>query len=181
MSDDELMTRLGEKEPAALAEVYLRYRPAMCKFAGRIVGPSQAEDIVQDVLERLWTSPDAYESTRGSPRAYLITMARTRAIDVWRSSTARGRREDYLADGTQIGPDVESEALGRRVLQEIAAALSCLSVAEREAIVLAYFGDYTYIQVAKALERPEGTVKSHIRHGLHHLRRTSAPTGSTED
>ena len=51
-------------------------------------------------------------------------------------------------------------------------ALATLSEEEREAIELAYFGGYSYREVALLLSQPEGTVKSRIRSGLSRIRRS---------
>jgi RNA polymerase sigma-70 factor (ECF subfamily) len=91
---------------------------------------------------------------------------------------SRRRREDSDARRTAAdGYDVEREVGDIIVAEHVREALTVLSSGEREAIELAYFGGYTYREVAVLLGQPEGTVKSRIRSGMSRLRQGLVQSG----
>jgi RNA polymerase sigma-70 factor (ECF subfamily) len=98
--------------------------------------------------------------------------ANARAIELVRRDAARRGREDRtlrLVD-TDQSDDLDGELWDVVVAEHLREALDALEPGEREAIELAYYGGYTYRQVAAILEQPEGTVKSRIRTGLKRMR-----------
>jgi RNA polymerase sigma-70 factor (ECF subfamily) len=123
-----------------------------------------------------WRKASKYEAARGTPMAWLTTMARSRAIDRVRSLNARGkgvtgsledaRPTELIASNTDA---LEMQAIGqRRTL--VLAALRTLTVVQREAIELAYFEGLTHVEIAERLKVPLGTIKTRIRLGMEKLR-----------
>jgi RNA polymerase sigma-70 factor (ECF subfamily) len=141
--------------------------------------PVQAQDVTHDVFLRLWRRPAAFDSSRGDLGAYLRLMARSRALDLWRTAQASGRatdrlkisvgRDEALGD-EHPGPLVERDEERRAVR----AALGVLPDAQREAVVMAYWGGLTADEIAQRIEVPLGTAKSRIRLGLEKLRADGA-------
>src|SRR3954464_11090779 len=79
-------------DPATFARAYDEHRPAVYGAALRVLGnPATAQDVAQDVFLRLWRRPAAFDARRGDLGAYLRLMARSRALDLWRSAQAGGR------------------------------------------------------------------------------------------
>jgi RNA polymerase sigma-70 factor (ECF subfamily) len=109
-------------------------------------------------------------------RTYLLMMTSRRAIDIYRSEQARGRRQDRFSAGTDPSALATADPEDSLVASEDAAlvrgALDALPLEERAAIDLAYFGHHSYREVAQLLGKPEGTIKSRIRTGLGRLRST---------
>src|SRR5919206_619359 len=84
-------------DPATFARVYDEHGPAVYGAALRVLGnPAAAQDVAQDVFLRLWRRPRAFDARRGDLGAYLRLMARSRALDLWRSAQASGRANDRL-------------------------------------------------------------------------------------
>jgi len=171
--DTTLAQALTNRSQAALEEVYCRHGGASIAIARHVTGNDEiANDVVQDVFVRLWEQPDRYQPGRGSLHAYLMLETQHRAIDRLRSDAARRRREDreqrLRAEQPTADGDMKlwEELLNLRLREAIVA----LTEGERSAIELAYFGGYTYREVATMLGEPEGTIKSRIRSGLHRLR-----------
>lgn len=170
-SDANLVVAIGRWREDAMAEAYRRHGGAVYGLARRVVRDEGiAEEVVQEVFVRLWSSPDRFDPERGSLRSWLLAQAHGRSIDRLRSDGARRQREERDAQRTAAaGYDLEREAMDLAVADRVNEAMGTLPVAERQALELAYFDGYTYREVAKILDTPEGTIKSRIRAGLKRL------------
>lgn len=163
----------GGWERPAFRSVFEEHGRAVHALAGRVAWPEVAEDVTQEVFLRLWRHPERYDVTRGSLRAYLLTMARSAAIDAIRSDTARRAREGRHGAERSAGgavDEVDHRITRASRLADIAHALATLGPEERDAVMTAFYGECTYRQAAIALGVPEGTVKSRIRRGLQRLK-----------
>ena len=163
----------------ALAEAFRRHAGAVYALARRVLADDAgAEEVVQEVFLRLWNAPDKFDPERGSLRSYLLAQTHGRAVDLLRSESARRRREQRQAlEAAEGGYDLERAVWDLAVGQHVKEALDGLPAEESKAIELAYFGGYTYREVAVILRQPEGTVKSRIRSGLRRLRSALADAG----
>lgn len=168
-SDDAaLAASVGAGDRSALEGAFHLYGGAVKSVALRVLkNDTLAEDVVQDVFVSFWRSPEKYDATRGSLRTFLLTIAHRRAVDVVRSETARSRREETTPGGS--GYDIDDEVWARTLSETVRDALGDLAQPEREAIAMAYFGGLSYVEVARRLGAPEGTVKSRIRSGMKKL------------
>jgi len=168
--DAALVAGLVRRDHDAMAKLYDRHAAALFNYARCTLGQRPlAEEVVQDVFVQLWKRPERFDSARGSVRAYLLTLARGRSIDVARSETARRRREQQ--DRTRPTSDsVDPFASDPAPIDDVHDALAQLSDEQREAIGLAYYAGLPYREVAAFLDVPEGTVKNRIRTGLARLR-----------
>ena len=164
-------------DPATFSTMYDEHAPGVYGAALRILGdPTRAQDVTQDVFLRIWRKPARFDATRGELGSYLRLMARSRALDLWRESQAAGRARDRL-ELVAVG-EVEQRADERpAVVVEreetggvVRGALRDLPEAQREALVLAYWGGLTADQIARRSGVPLGTAKSRIRLGLSRLR-----------
>jgi RNA polymerase sigma-70 factor (ECF subfamily) len=156
----------------ALEEVYRRHAHSVAAAAKTVLGRwPGCEDVVAEVFLAYWLNPLSFDFERGSLLGFLRIKARGRSIDVVRSEVARRRREenDVRASG-RLSNDIDEELLVSEAAEQMQRALSSLIESEREPIELAFFTGMTYIDVAKHLQLPEGTVKSRIRAGLQHVR-----------
>jgi RNA polymerase sigma-70 factor, ECF subfamily len=168
------------KDPVRFGAVYDEHHRAVYAAALRILGnPAQAQDVVQDVFLRLWRRPEAFDARRGQLGPYLRLMARSRALDLWREGQAAGRASDRLKLVTPEDDGHPEERPDARVEREegrgaVRDALRRLPTAQREALVLAYWGGLTADQIARRSDVPLGTAKSRIRLGLAKLREECA-------
>ena len=173
-TDAELVTAIGGGDNPALAEVYRRHSGAVHALANRLLRNADlSRDVVQEVFLRLWNNPEKFDSSRGSLRSYLLSHTHGRSVDLIRSEDARRIREEREARLTaESGLSLEEEVWELSLAENVRAAVAQLDETERRAIELAYFGGYTYREVARILSTPEGTVKSRIRSGLKRLKAT---------
>ncbi len=169
-----LAARLRRRDERALAEAYDLHAAAMYGVLTRLLDAASAQEVLQDVFVRLWERPEAYDPDRAGLRAYLLVVARSRALDRLRATkvTTPLHPEDggelSLPD-EQPGPAQRSEAQARagRVQQ----ALGGLSATHRETVERAYLRGETREEIAAGMGVPVGTVKSRLSHALGHLRR----------
>jgi RNA polymerase sigma-70 factor (ECF subfamily) len=160
--------------PETFRRVYAEHQRSVYAAAFRVLGNgAQAQDVVQDVFLRIWRRPRKFDSTRGELGSYLRLMARSRAVDLWREAQAAGRASDRMklvvADLPVEGaPSTLTERDETRVA--VRDALRGLPQAQREALVLAYWGGLTADEIAARSRVPLGTAKSRIRLGLARLR-----------
>jgi RNA polymerase sigma-70 factor (ECF subfamily) len=173
-ADHDLVAAIAAASEPALAEVYRRYGRVVFATSRRLLGDDAlAEDIVQEVMVRLWDNPHAFDARRGTLRTFLLVSSRNRCIDVLRSGRSRQIREQLRYDASDALAvedrlDIEEDVVG------VSRALAELSAVQRQVIELAYFDGLTYRHIAKLLELPEGTVKSRIRLALARMRRVVA-------
>lgn len=161
-------------DPDAFREAYLLYGRRAFLAARRVLGDdARAEDAAQEAFIRLWTNPDGYSPARGDLGAYVAMMARSRALDLWRSEHARERAGERLMEVSAaeagIGGD-PADAVERDDLRAtVRAAMRALPAAQREALVLSHWGGLTMAEIAKRTGVPLGTVKGRLRLGLEKL------------
>jgi RNA polymerase sigma-70 factor, ECF subfamily len=173
-ADAHLVEELQERNEGALRQAMDLYGGAVYGMARRVVAePSLAEEVAQDTFLALWRRPGAYDPDRGSLQAWLVGVARNKAIDLVRREEALRRAKDALISEAQVkstGEAAHEPTIGIEERQVVRAALEALSEVQREALVLAYFGGRTYREVAVELGIPEGTAKTRLRDGLIRLR-----------
>jgi RNA polymerase sigma-70 factor, ECF subfamily len=169
--DAALVAAISDGDPRSLQEAYRLHEGCVFVLARRLlIETSLAEEVTQEVFLRLWKDPARFDAERGTLRSFLLAEAHGRSVDLLRSETARRAREDR--DGRRAVPplDIDREVEQMELAERVRDAVAALPPAERAAIELAYFGGHTYVEVARLLNEPEGTIKSRIRAGLTRLR-----------
>jgi len=174
-SDSDLGRALAAADLDALALLYDRYGALAYSVAMRILGDARlAEDVVQETFLKLWNSAGAFDAEKGSLRGWVLTSARNRAIDQLRGRGAHERREVELesaesvgAAGTSADPWREvSAAMAREAVRD---ALARLPLEQKQAVELAFYGGYTYREIAEISRVPLSTVKGRMRLALEKL------------
>jgi len=171
VSDPDLVRSVATGDHRALEEIHRRHGGAVFGLSRRVLADDAlAEEISQEVFLRLWTEPHRFDATRGSLRSYLQRQAHSRSIERVRSEEARRNREERAERiDVRTHTDIEAEVVATLRSDAVREALALLEPAERQPILLAYFGGHSYREVAVLLDAPEGTVKSRIRSGLNRL------------
>jgi RNA polymerase sigma-70 factor (ECF subfamily) len=175
--DVALVRRMASGDTSALQLFYDRHSPGIYALCQRILHDShEAEDVLVDVFHEYWRRVGGFDTSRGSPIGLLVTLARSRAIDRKRSL---GRRRavtlDEPATAAQASmiegsarPDQQFALAQQR--QQVRTALRSLDNNYRQAIECAYYDGMSHNEIAEALNKPLGTVKTYIRQGLLRLR-----------
>lgn len=176
MDDGRLIRAMAQGDLSALGTFYDRYAPSVLGLAARVTGnPADAEEVLQDVFIQAWSQAALYAPARGTPRTWLLTIARSRAID-----RLRRRRWDEGPGSTGQEPSdsagnpaADLEERERR--DAVQKAVGLLPPEQRAAIELAYFEGFTHAEIAMQTGDPLGTVKGRLRLGMEKLRALLGP------
>lgn len=173
-SDAELIAGMGAGDTESFRALSSRYSGVLTAMSRRIVGnETDAEDVVAEALWRAWRAAKDFDRSRGSAAAWLITIARSRAIDLLRARKSADRPPHY-----NPGPEAaDSPSAGLMLSQRahiVRAALGELDERERSALEMAYYSDFSQTEIAERLGIPLGTVKTRIRAAMIKLRKTLA-------
>ena len=176
-ADDRLLLqRIVEKDKDALDSLYGRYATPIYSLALHMLKqPSLAEEVTQDVFLNIWLKADSFNSARGQPRSWIMSVAHHRVVDVIRSRRRTVSMTD--PDGYETlerlptgGPSVEGQVQQNLDRERIMGALATLPENQREVILMAYYEGYSQSEMADRLEQPLGTIKTRVRLAMQKLR-----------
>ena len=175
MKDDDvdllLIQQIANGDSTAIEQLYERHASLLYALVLRIVHDrSEAEDVLQDVLLRIWQRADTYDRLYGAPRAWLVRIARNRAIDVLRARRRRPTDDLDAAEQPSLSSTPDESTMAAEDRTAVAGALSGLEPAQRELIESAFFQGYSQSELAARFNLPLGTVKTRIRRGMIVLR-----------
>ena len=169
----ELLARVASGDQDAFAELYDLLSARVFGLILRIVvNRAQSEEVLQEVFFEIWQSAARFAPNKGQGRSWILTIAHRRAVDRVRASQSSSDRDvrvgmrdievahDSVAEQVQLS--IEGERVGR--------ALTQLPEAQREAIVLAYYGGYSQSEISVLTGTPLGTIKTRMRDGMSRLR-----------
>lgn len=174
---EPLLAAIARGEQPAFAELYAHTSPHLFALLLRMLQRRDwAEEALQDCYVRIWQRSESYDAARGAPMAWLMTIARYRALDLLRARRPEVGESAFDEDAPspleredeRENPEaraVEGEGIGR--LEE---CMKGLGAEQRRSVLLAYYEGYTHSELARRLNAPIGTVKSWVRRGLIQLR-----------
>ena len=177
MVDIELVAAMACGEHDALRALNHRYGHAIAMVAERILSnQADAEEVAADVLWQAWREASRFDRSRGSVGAWLMMLARSRAIDRLRSRRSREISGEDAADLAEIDdPSDDMHDADRK--RQVVKLLAELKDHEREILELAYFSDLSQTEIAAKTGLPLGTVKTRMRTALIKLRDTLRGVG----
>lgn len=183
MADPELLvhwlnaTARGDRR--AFQALYRAASPHLFALLLRMLRRRElAEEALQDCFVRIWQKAHTYAPDRGAPLAWLMSVARYRALDLLRRQRPEVSLEndegvtlEVADDINDSGPQAPLEAsMTRQSLDALDRCLETLQQAQRQSVLLAYYEGYTHEELAEKLGKPLGTIKSWVRRGLQRLR-----------
>jgi RNA polymerase sigma-70 factor (ECF subfamily) len=164
------MRRIAGGDRAALRALYERIAPTVMSIAVRLLSDrAEAEEVVQETFTTAWRLASSYDERRGSPAAWISTIARHRAIDrlrARRDTDSLGDSVRQLVDG---GPTPAELASSREDVSRVRRALGELPDEQRFVLQLAYYQGLSQTEIAAHLGEPLGTVKSRVRLAMQKL------------
>lgn len=175
----KLISAIASGDQAAMGTLYDATSRVVFGLALRILNDrATAEEVMLDVYTQVWRQAGSYDLQRGSAMAWLMTIARSRAIDRLRSGWQDRQRREPLeivgdARASSSSPEENTEISERRAL--VRQALGSISPEQRELIEMAYYGGLSHSEIALQTNLPLGTVKTRIRLGMLKLREMLGP------
>jgi RNA polymerase sigma-70 factor (ECF subfamily) len=169
VDDAATLTRIGQRDENAMEEIFRRYSGPVYSVALRVLHDTgQAEDVLQEVFLQLWRNPTAFDQDRGSLGAWLMVIARNRAIDLVRRRKPSDSVDDVvLASSINVADEAERNVM----MEKVHRALAELPSEQRKSLELAYFEGLSHTEIASRTGDPLGTVKTRIRQALITLRK----------
>ena len=168
---DHLLGMVARGDHDAFEAVYDRLAGPAYGLIRRVVrDQAQSEEVTQEALLEVWRTASRFDPARGSAATWVMTIAHRRAVDRVRSAAAAAEREQRAAQPLVADDEVAETATANLEAERVRRCLGGLTELQRESITLAYYGGYTYPEVAGLLHTALGTVKTRIRDGLIRLR-----------
>lgn len=168
-----LIRNSARGDQSALGELYDATSRLVFGLVLRIVGDrASAEEVLLDVYTQAWRQAANYDEARGAPLAWLMTIARSRAIDRIRSSKHDQHKDplDAVSEISDREPSPEQATVDSERRQLVRAALDTLPAEQREVVELAYYSGLSHSEIASRLGQPLGTVKTRTRLAMIKLR-----------
>jgi RNA polymerase sigma-70 factor, ECF subfamily len=168
---------MASQDASALETFYDRYNRVAFTLVLRIVRIREdAEDVLSDVFWQAWQQAGRYDTSRGKPISWLLTIARTRAIDYVRSGNRRAAETEFDNNAVAEPAERMTDPFVLAGLQRsVKICLEKLAHPQRVALEMAYFEGMSQAEIARALNEPLGTMKDRIRTGMMHLRKCLKP------
>jgi RNA polymerase sigma-70 factor, ECF subfamily len=168
---DGLLTAVARGNERAYDAVYDLTSGWVLGVARKVLrDPAQAEEVMQEVMLEVWRLASRFDPARGSGTSWVMTLAHRRAVDRVRSERSHAIRELRAATAVIDYDDVIEAVETSLDAQRVQRCLASLTRLQHECVSLAYYGGYTYREVAELLGVPAGTVKTRMRDGLIRLR-----------
>jgi len=176
-----LLKAIAARDEAALAQLYDRYDRILFGLLMRILNNrEEAEDVLQETFLQIWRKAADFDESRGRPFTWLVTLARSRAIDRLRTLASRERVAEARArEVSEEISDAATDALKSEQRGLVSDALAKLPDEQKRPIMLAYFDGLTQSEIATRLGAPLGTVKTRMRTGMIRLRELLAGQGES--
>ena len=172
IADAELVHAIARGDEAAFASLFDRYNSTLLGFLIRILdSKAEAEDVLQEVFVQVWQHAPRYDETRGRVFTWMVTIARSRALDRLRAlgsreSTATKSANEMMKDFSSV----LDEAIKSEQYETVRRALDEIPEAQKHVLLLAYFEGLSHQEIADRSGIPLGTAKTRIRDGLKKLR-----------
>src|SRR5215207_7068784 len=152
---EELLRRVSRGDTPAFETLYDRVVGTVYGVIRRVLrDPAQSEEVTQEVMVEIWRTATRFDADRGSLTSWILTMAHRRAIDRVRSEQSSTDREQAVAaaSSTTEYDEVAETVTTNLEVEQVRHCLSSLTELQRESVTLAYYGGYSYREVAELLD-----------------------------
>jgi len=167
--DELLLERVRTRDPKAMTDLFDRYGGMVYSVALRVLkDPGHAEDVMQDVFFNLWENPRTFAAGRGSMGAWLLVVARNRAIDALRRRKPSDPVDEVVLPAKT---NLASEAERNTIMEKVRGIMNRLPSDQQKSLQLAFFEGLSHSEIAAQTGDPLGTVKTRIRSALISVRK----------
>ncbi|MEP6809566.1 MAG: sigma-70 family RNA polymerase sigma factor [Chthoniobacterales bacterium] len=176
VTDESLMQSIAEREPTGISSLYQRHAKTLKRVIYQVLqDEAEAEDVLQESVLQIWREATSYSAALGKPLAWLVTIARRRAIDRVRRRAAYARAKDRFETYVETEPrawlqsSTSEDNVGPDIRNFLEGEISRLPDSQQEALRLSFFGGMTHREIAARTKTPLGTVKTRLELGLRKL------------
>lgn len=175
LTDERLMEMIQDGNPEGLALLHDRYASLVKAMIMRVLhNDAESDDMLQEIFVEIWNRASSYDSGKGKPLGWMVTLSRRRAIDRLRKREAYGRMEERLLEQTKHTPQstngqLEEDVAHAEMREQLNRVLSTLPPAQRQAIELAYYKGMSQREIAAMTGIPLGTIKTRLELGIKKL------------
>jgi RNA polymerase sigma-70 factor (ECF subfamily) len=167
--DERLLERVRARDHQAMTALFDRYGSMVYSVALRVLrDPGHSEDVMQDVFFSLWENPGSFTSSRGSLGAWLLVVARNRAIDALRRRKPSDPVDEVVLPAKT---NLASEAERNTIMEKVRRVIEHLPADQQKSLQLAFFEGLSHSEIAAQTGDPLGTVKTRIRSALMSIRK----------
>jgi RNA polymerase sigma-70 factor (ECF subfamily) len=169
----QLLAESSTGAETAFADLHLRTRARLHATVLRVVrSPELAREVTQEVYLEIWQQAGRYSPDRGTALAWMLMIARRRAVDRVRAVNRTSELEHRVSLARPGWTDDHADQVVRRLdAARVHPLLDCLSPLQRQAVTMVYLERRTLQEAATVLEVPLGTLKTRVRDALLRLRR----------
>ena len=168
----DLLRRVAARDSAAFAMLYKQTRAKLHGVIARILTKGDLSgEVLQEVFVRIWEKAADYDVDKGSPIAWMATIARNRALD--QARRARPISLEDMPEGFELAAETEDPLASRMRSEAYAALMRCLNTLapdKRDLVLLAYYRGASREALAARVKAPVGTVKTWLRRSLAELK-----------
>ncbi len=167
--DELLLERVRTRDHKAMTDLFDRYGGMVYSVALRVLKDSgHAEDVMQDVFFNLWENPRTFAAGRGSLGAWLLVVARNRAIDALRRRKPSDPVDEVVLPAKT---NLASEAERNTIMEKVRGIMNRLPSDQQKSLQLAFFEGLSHSEIAAQTGDALGTVKTRIRTALISVRK----------
>jgi RNA polymerase sigma-70 factor (ECF subfamily) len=168
----DLLRRAAARDADAFAALYRQTQAKLYGVVARILTRGDLSgEVLQEAYVRIWERAGDFDAAKGSPIAWMATIARNRALDEVRR--IRPTSLEDMPDGFEPAAEEVDPLAARERSERLAALLDCLRALDdnrREAVLLAYYRGFSREALARRFDKPTPTIKTWLRRGLAQLR-----------
>ena len=176
LEDRQIINLIATMDKGALEALYGRYSTSVYSLAMYMLrNEALAQEVTQEIFLNIWLKASSFNSDRGEPRSWIMSVAHHKVVDLIRSrrrSTIMTDPADYetldLLPSGQISTEEQVDQNLER--ERIMKAMEVLPMAQKEVILMAYFEGYSQSAMADKLGQPLGTIKTRVRLAMQKLR-----------
>lgn len=168
--ETEIVSLLSHQDKHAIKLIFDAYGAVLLNVIHRIIEDrSMAEEVLQQVLVKVWRNSQAYNAEKAGLYSWLVAISRNAALD---KRKTRDFRESQKSKSSIQIVTLENKSSGENSLEKLMARqlLEQLPDKYRLLIDMSFFEGYSHQEIADKLDVPLGTVKTRIRFALKHLR-----------
>ena len=171
LTEENLILALKNQEPIAMRALYDMYSYSLGGVIARIINnPELSEDVLQEVIMKIWTSGNSYNPSRGRLFTWMINLTRNYTLDVLRTKRYRNSRKTISIDDCHPAIDKQRNVYYNPEAILIKELVCQLKPEFNVLLEMVYFKGYTHLETAEELNLPLGTVKTRIRMAIIELR-----------